>query len=149
MLIGLILAMVNPNPAKISAPELKLWYRQPAAQWVEALPVGNGRLGAMVFGGTNSERIQLNENTLWEGYPRETTNPKSGEALPEVRRLLFADKVKEATDLAEKTMLGNPIGVRSYQTLGDLRFEMQHSATVTNYRRELDCLLYTSPSPRD
>jgi len=138
MLIGLILAMVNPNPAKISAPELKLWYRQPAAQWVEALPVGNGRLGAMVFGGTNSERIQLNENTLWEGYPRETTNPKSGEALPEVRRLLFAGKVKEATDLAEKTMLGNPIGVRSYQTLGDLRFEMQHSATVTNYRRELD-----------
>src|SRR4030042_7048709 len=68
---------------------LVLWYRQPAKQWVEALPVGNGRLGAMVFGGTNNERIQLNEDTLWAGGPYDPTSAEALEALPEARRLIF------------------------------------------------------------
>lgn len=79
---------------------LTLWYRRPANQWVEALPIGNGRLGAMVFGGITRERLQLNEDTLWDGYPRKATNPAALKALPEVRRLLFEGKNKEATDLA-------------------------------------------------
>src|SRR5690606_32862776 len=67
---------------------LKLWYQQPAAQWVEALPVGNGRLGAMVFGGIEHERIQLNEDTLWAGGPYDAANPEAKAALPEIRRLI-------------------------------------------------------------
>jgi hypothetical protein len=68
---------------------LLLWYRQPAKQWVEALPVGNGRLGAMVFGGINNERIELNEDTLWAGGPYDPTNPEALKALPEARRLIL------------------------------------------------------------
>ncbi len=77
---------------------LKLWYEQPAKQWVEALPVGNGRLGAMVFGDPGNEVIQLNENTLWAGGPNRNDNPNAKEALPEVRKLIFEGKYKEAQD---------------------------------------------------
>ena len=76
---------------------LKLWYTQPAKQWVEALPVGNGRLGAMVYGDPSKELIQLNENTVWAGSPYRNDNPDAREALPEVRRLIFEGKYKEAS----------------------------------------------------
>lgn len=118
--------------------ELVSWYRQPARNWNEALPVGNGRLGAMVFGGVEAERLQLNEESLWDGYARDTTNSKALEALPEVRRLLFEGKELEATELASKTMLGNPTRVKSYQPLGDLIIETRGVDAVTNYRRWLD-----------
>jgi alpha-L-fucosidase 2 len=114
-----------------------LWYRQPAANWDAALPVGNGRLGAMIFGHPDRERIQLNEDSLWDGYLRDTTRPEAAEALPEVRRLLFAGKNQEATELAKKLM-GHPERVKSYQTLGDLRLEFAHPGEVADYRRELD-----------
>ncbi|MBV8818686.1 MAG: glycoside hydrolase N-terminal domain-containing protein, partial [Acidobacteriaceae bacterium] len=78
-----------------------LWYRQPASTWNEALPVGNGRLGAMVFGGVASERIQLNDATVWAGEKRDRNNPAGANAIPEVRRLLFAGKPLEAERLAE------------------------------------------------
>ena len=78
---------------------LRLWYNQPAKQWVEALPVGNGRLGAMVFGDPVKEVIQLNENTIWAGGPNRNDNPDAREALPEVRELVFEGKYKEAQDL--------------------------------------------------
>jgi len=87
---------------------LTLWYRQPAKEWIEALPVGNGRLGAMVFGKIDRERIQLNENTLWDGHPQDTNNPEALKHLPEVRRLLFAGKNQEATELADKYLMGHP-----------------------------------------
>ena len=116
-----------------------LWYRRPAASWNEALPIGNGRLGAMVFGGVDKERIQLNEESLWDGYARDTTNPEALKALPEVRKLLFEGRNKEATDLAGRTMMGNPQGVKSYQTLGDLDIELlDRPGRVENYRRSLD-----------
>ncbi|MFW6212392.1 MAG: glycoside hydrolase N-terminal domain-containing protein, partial [Spirochaetota bacterium] len=67
----------------------RLWYKNPASQWVEALPVGNGRLGAMVYGGIPHEEIQLNEETVWEGAYIDRLNPRAAEALPEIRRLLF------------------------------------------------------------
>ena len=118
--------------------DVALWYRKPAGEWVEALPVGNGRLGAMVFGGLRDERVQLNEETLWDGYVRDTTNPKALEALPEVRRLLFEGKNAEAKDLAGKTMMGNPQRIKSYQSLGDLHLELAVPGEVSDYRRDLD-----------
>jgi len=117
---------------------LTLWYRQPARDWVEALPIGNGRLGAMVFGGVADERLQLNEDSLWDGYPRDTSNPDSLKALPEIRRLLFAGKNREAVDLAGRTMMGRPSRVLPYQSLGDLLLECPGLPAVTNYRRVLD-----------
>lgn len=117
---------------------LKLWYRQPAGQWDEALPVGNGRLGAMVFGGVELERLQLNEETIWAGGPRDPNNPAALKALPEVRRLLFEGKELEATQLAEKTMLGIPPHVDSYQPLGDLWIELEGVEEAQDYRRWLD-----------
>ncbi|MGC8761264.1 MAG: glycoside hydrolase family 95 protein [Bryobacteraceae bacterium] len=119
-------------------PPLKLWYRRPASQWDEALPVGNGRLGAMVFGGIELERLQLNEETIWAGGPRDPNNPAALKALPEVRRLLFEGRELEATKLAEKTMLGIPPHVESYQPLGDLWIELEGITEAENYRRWLD-----------
>lgn len=115
----------------------QLWYRQPAKVWEEALPLGNGRLGAMVFGGVADERIQLNENTLWDGYPLDPNNPEGLKALPEVQRLLFENKNNEAVQLAEKTMMGIPKGVKSYQSLGELWFDTPQ-LTAENYVRNLD-----------
>ena len=117
---------------------LTLWYQKPAQEWTDALPVGNGRLGAMVFGGVKQERIQLNEETLWDGGPRDTNNPKALEALPKVQQLLFDDKNEEATQLAGETMLGVPERIKSYQSLGDLFMEFEHDGDPTEYRQELD-----------
>src|SRR6185437_15439038 len=118
-----------------------LWYRQPAGtDWDAALPVGNGRLGAMVFGGVQLERLQLNEDSVWEGYKRDGANSNALTALPEVRKLLFEGKNEEASDLAAKTMMGIPSRIKSYQPLGDLFIEDTAKSTnsVSNYRRELD-----------
>jgi len=118
--------------------DLTLWYRKPAREWVEALPVGNGRLGAMVFGAVHTERIQLNEESVWDGYERDTTNPKALESLPEVRRLLFEGKNAEAKDLAGRDLMGQPMGVHSYQSLGDLWLRFGKPDEVAGYRRDLD-----------
>lgn len=119
--------------------ELRLWYRQPAADWNEALPVGNGRLGAMVFGGLQQERLQLNEETVWTGKPADFVNPQARAALPKVRELLFAGKYYEAQQLAQEKMMGDKSVESSYQTLGDLLlgFDSLHRQ-VNDYRRELD-----------
>src|SRR5512132_2087497 len=111
-----------------------LWYRQAAANWNEALPIGNGRLGAMVFGGVSAERIQLNEDTVWAGEKRDRTNPQGLAALPEIRRLLFAGKTREAEALASKTMMAIPIRMPPYQTLGDLHLRFQGPAAASDYR---------------
>ncbi|NLB93829.1 MAG: glycoside hydrolase family 95 protein, partial [Bacteroidales bacterium] len=102
--------------------ELKLWYDQPANEWTEALPVGNGRLGAMVFGGVQTERIQLNEESLWTGGPIERANPEALENLEKVRQLLFEGKFAEGDRLAQQKIMGKRIdaGKHTYQTLGDL-----------------------------
>ncbi|MDR2472758.1 MAG: glycoside hydrolase N-terminal domain-containing protein [Tannerella sp.] len=114
-----------------------LWYRRSAKAWEEALPLGNGHLGAMVFGGVADERIQLNENTLWDGKPLDPNNPEGLKALPEVQRLLFENKNNEAVKLAEQTMMGNPKGVKSYQSLGELWFDTPEKS-ASNYVRSLD-----------
>lgn len=115
---------------------LQLWYRTPAKNWNEALPVGNGRLGAMVFGGVAEERLQLNETTLWGGAPRDYTNPTARAKLPRIRELIFAGQIEEAETLAGE-MMGNPSLLMPYQPFCDLRLVMRHGATVSDYRRDL------------
>ena len=119
--------------------DLKLWYCQPADEWVEALPIGNGRLGAMVFGRVEHERIQLNEETLWDGHKFNRNNPEALNALPKVRQLLFEGKNQAATDLAAEKMMGIPPRIKSYQSVGDLRLKFDHTLDqCQQYHRELD-----------
>ena len=117
---------------------LTLWYIKPAAKWVEALPVGNGQIGAMAFGGIGNERLQLNDGTLWAGGPYDPSNPKGKEALPEIRNLIFDGKYKAAADLASKTMMAHPLGQLQYQTAGDLLLSFGPVDKVENYRRDLN-----------
>ena len=105
-----------------------LWYMQPAAIWDEALPVGNGRLGAMVFGKVYNERIQLNEESLWAGERIDTNNPNALLDLPKIRQLIFDGRIKEAYKLGNKSLLGTPPRLRSYQTLGDMIIEFDSTA---------------------
>jgi alpha-L-fucosidase 2 len=130
------------SPAQEEHPNaLTLWYGQPAGvDWNAALPVGNGRLGAMVYGDVKQERLQLNEDSVWEGYKRDGANSNALIALPEVRRLLFAGKNEDASALAAKMMMGIPARIKSYQPLADLFIENtdKSNAPERNYRRELD-----------
>ncbi len=119
-------------------PKLELWYRQPAKEWTEALPVGNGRLGAMVMGGTEQERIQLNEETLWSGAPYDPNTTGGPDALPEIRRLVFAGQYLQAHDLFGRKMMGYPTDQMSYQPLGNLWLTFPGHASATEYRRTLD-----------
>ena len=116
-----------------------LWYKQPANVWEEALPIGNGRLGGMVFGRVNYERIQLNEESLWTGSPTLTVHdkPDAYKYLSKVRTLLFDGKYKEAQEITEKNMMVEGTW-NMYQTLGDLFIGSKNPAQVSEYRRELD-----------
>lgn len=116
----------------------RLWYRQPAVEWTQALPLGNGRLGAMVHGGVGREDIQLNEATLWSGGPYQPINPEALDNLPEVRRLILAGKFALAERLADAHLLARPAAQMSYQPAGNLFVEFQHEAIPGSYRRELD-----------
>lgn len=136
---GLLAVTAERGQRTAVAPQdLTLWYRQPAADWNEALPIGSGRLAAMVFGGTAVERIQINEDTVWAGEKRDRSNPEGKTNLAEVRRLLFAGKPKEAELLAEKTMIAVPKRMPPYQPLGDLVLTFADHDHTSEYRRELD-----------
>jgi len=117
---------------------LKLWYESPAVQWTEALPVGNGRLGGMVFGDVTKEHIQFNEDSLWTGIPRDYSNPTASEYLSEIRQLLFEGKQREAEQLAGKTFMSIPLRQERYQPFGDLWIEFEGHSDFSDYRRELD-----------
>ncbi len=138
---------------------LSLWYREPAAdrpptpaltgraaaaEWVRALPVGNGRLGAMVFGGVVHERLQLNEDTLWAGRPYDPVNPDAKAALPDVRRLLADRRYTDAAALASKSVMAKPLAQMPYQTLGDLGLTFGEIDVVERYRRDLDLTTATA-----
>jgi alpha-L-fucosidase 2 len=119
------------------AQPLLLWYRQPAVKWVEALPLGNGRMGAMVFGGVPRERLQLNEDTLYAGGPYDPDNPGAPAILPEVRRLVFAGQYAQAQALASN-MMAHPLRQMPYETVGNLLLTFPETQSVTHYRRDLD-----------
>jgi alpha-L-fucosidase 2 len=116
----------------------RLWYRQPAEQWTEALPIGNGRLGAMIFGGVARERLQLNEDTLYAGGPYDPSDPGARNALPRVRELIDQGKYAEAQALANEKMMARPLRMPSYQTVGDLLLTFGASGFAEGYRRGLD-----------
>ena len=118
--------------------ELLLWYDKPAAEWTEALPVGNGRLGAMIFGGEATEQLQLNEDTLYAGSPYDPNNPEALQALPEARRLIFQGKYKEAHDLVGAKMMAHPIKQMPYEPVGDLKLSFPNHEGISDYRRQLD-----------
>jgi alpha-L-fucosidase 2 len=117
---------------------LKLWYLHPAKQWVEALPVGNGRLGAMVFGDPIREVIQLNENTVWAGSPNRNDNPDAKEALAVIRKLIFEGKYKEAQDLVNQKVISKTSHGMAYQTVGNLKLYFPGHENYSGYDRELD-----------
>src|ERR1019366_5646799 len=132
-----------PDAAAGQPTRYVLHFAQPAVEWPDALPVGNGRLGAMVFGDPALERVQLNEESIWDGEPRDRNNPRAGEAVAKIRELLFAGKIAEAEALATTDMLSIPRRMPCYQTLGDLRLDFAASgltpdAKVENYRLELN-----------
>jgi alpha-L-fucosidase 2 len=166
---GVVAATQSPASPRLAgeAPPptsaLSLWYRTPAsdhallamdasresrqagtAEWVRALPVGNGRLGAMVFGGIVHERLQLNEDTLWAGRPYDPVNPDAKSALPEVRRLLAERKYAEAAKLVEAKVMSKPLAQMPYQTIGDLALTFPEVDAVEDYRRDLDLATATA-----
>src|SRR6185369_5237546 len=129
-------SLLNASPSEDNS--LLLWYDQPASEWTDALPIGNGRLGAMIFGDPAREQLQLNEDTLYAGSPYDPNNPEALRALPEARRLIFAGKYKEAHDLVGAKMMAQPIKQMPYEPVGDLRLSFPGHDNVTNYRRQLD-----------
>jgi alpha-L-fucosidase 2 len=130
----------QPRVFTYNTPEFKNQFHFEEKGWNEALPVGNSRMGAMVFGGVFKERLQLNEKSLWDGYRHDDANPLSAAALPQVQQLLFEGNIDSAQGVAGRTMLGVPVRIRPYQSLGDLFIE--HTANTgdtvyTAYRRWL------------
>ncbi|HKP80387.1 MAG TPA: glycoside hydrolase family 95 protein, partial [Pyrinomonadaceae bacterium] len=116
---------------------LVLWYDEPEGPWTDGLPIGNGRLGAMVFADPEFELLQLNEDTLYAGRPYDPNNPEALKALPEVRRLIFAGRYREAHDLVGAKMMARPLKQMPYQPVGMLRIAFTHGS-ITSYRRQLD-----------
>ncbi len=118
--------------------DYKLWYDKPAQVWTEALPLGNGRLGAMVFGNPAVEQIQLNEENIWAGQPNNNANPLGLEYIPKVRELVFAGKYIEAQDLATEKVMSQTNHGMPYQTFGDLRIAFHGHSRYTDYYRDLN-----------
>jgi alpha-L-fucosidase 2 len=137
-LAGSLRGTVLAQEAAADRGRLRLWYRQPAEAWTEALPIGNGRLGAMIFGGVARERLQLNEDTLYAGGPYDPSSPEALDALPRVRQLIAAGKYVEAQKLADEKLMAKPLRMPSYQTVGDLELDFGVSSFAEDYRRELD-----------
>jgi alpha-L-fucosidase 2 len=136
----LALAVFALASSALAQTPLTLWYRQPARLWVEALPVGNGHLGAMVFGGVAHERLQFNEQTVWTGEPHDYAHPGAYRSLPKIRELLDAGKQKEAEDLAMEEFMSVPVRQKAYQAFGDLLLDFPdvQESGIGNYRRDLD-----------
>jgi alpha-L-fucosidase 2 len=146
-LLGGLAPFVAATPIEVQRPTTPpptddvssvLWYRAPAATWNEALPVGSGRLGAMIFGGVAEERLQLNEDTVWAGEKRDRINPAGAKAIPVIRQLLFDRKPVEAEALANEAVIAVPRRMPPFQPVGDLVVTLAVPGEVSDYRRELD-----------
>ncbi len=137
-LAAIFILQASSHATKAASP-LTLFYTNAAAKWTEALPIGNGRLGAMIFGGTTREHLQLNETTLWAGGPYDPSNTNALAALPQARKLVFDGKYDEASKLISDKMMAVPLREMPYQTLGDLWLDFGAAAApAENYRRDLD-----------
>lgn len=116
----------------------RLWYEQPAEEWEQALPLGNGRLGAMIYGGVSEECLQLNEESMWYGGRVDRNNPDAQKQLGRIRELIFTGQISEAEKLMELSMSGCPESMHPYQTLGDIRFKFEDIEEYSDYHRELN-----------
>ena len=136
----LILSVLVPfhSSGQRAVQSLKLWYTQPASIWEEALPVGNGRLGAMIFGGVEEDHIQFNEETLWTGAPHDYSHEGASRYLGRIRELIWQGKQDEAQTLAMEKFMSNPIRQQKYQPFGDLWIKFSGQGKISNYHRELD-----------
>ncbi len=139
----LAVGMATPVHAQTSSPAVEghrmvLWYRQPAEKWLEAMPLGNGIMGAMIFGGTQKERIALNESSFWSGRPHDYDDPEAIKYFPQIRDLVFAGKFQEAEKMADEHFYGRPAAQQAFQPLGDLLLSFDGTDNVADYRRELD-----------
>ena len=132
-----LLSIVMMYTLSLSADDLKLWYSNPAKTWIEALPLGNSRLGVMVFGGTDSEELQLNEETVWGGGPHRNDNPEALQALPQIRQLVFEGRYREAQDLVSRNF-ETPRNGMPYQTIGSLMLHFPGHESAVGYYRDLD-----------
>ncbi|HZM79116.1 MAG TPA: glycoside hydrolase family 95 protein, partial [Candidatus Limnocylindrales bacterium] len=151
-------ALLLPTPwtaaaraGSVAPPEVQavndfaLWYDEPAAQdWLRALPIGNGRLGAMVFGNTDTERLQLNEDTLWAGGPHDYSNAQGAAALAQIRQLVFQNQWSQAQSRIDQAMLGSPAAQLAYQPVGELRLTLPATSGVSGYQRWLDLTTATT-----
>ena len=135
-IVSLLCLVGGTSAAPKADPDQTLWYDHPATCWLEALPLGNSRMGAMVYGGTETEEIQLNEETFWSGGPYQNNSPTALEHLTEVRSLIFDGREQEASDLLNREFVKGPHGMR-FLTVGSLMLHFGH-ADVKDYRRELD-----------
>ena len=138
VLLFLIITSSLLASAKEESGNLRLWYGKPATKWTEALPVGNGRLGAMIFGGVENDRIQFNEETLWTGSPNDYAHKGASKYLGQIRQLLADGKQKEAETLAMDQFMSVPLKQMAYQAFGDLKLHFPGQAGFTDYLRELD-----------
>lgn len=136
-IFAVCVALFAPTVNAQTKAEYKLWYDRPAQVWTEALPLGNGRLGAMVYGNPGMEQVQLNEETLWAGRPNNNANPDALENIPEVRRLVFEGKYLEAQTLATEKVMAKTNSGMPYQSFGDLRIAFPGHTRYENYYREL------------
>lgn len=136
--IFLLIWVVNSSFLDSNPGEMKLWYNKPASNWNEALPIGNGRIGAMVFGSPRQERLQLNEETVWAGGPNNNIKADAKEVIPKLRELLFAGKYKEAQELADKEMEPWGNSGMPYQLVGDLLIDFPSHANYKSYYRDLN-----------
>ena len=130
--------LIAQSPSTDAARNSKLWYTNSAADWMEALPIGNGKLGAMVFGGVEREHLQLNEESVWAGPPIPENRVGAFNAIQEARKLIFQGDYLESDKLMQDNVMGERISPRSYQPLGDLFIDFELEGTPVDYRRELD-----------
>ncbi|MBB1087781.1 glycoside hydrolase family 95 protein [Lysobacter sp. SG-8] len=135
---GVGAAVPIPPTSPMQPADLVLRYRVPARQWEDALPLGNGRLGAMAWGGIARERLQLNEDTLFAGGPYDAINPEARDALPEVRRLIFEGRYADAERLADETMMSRPLRMMPYQCPGEVWIDFDGMGGIDDYTRQLD-----------